>query len=623
MPTLEELQGGFSLGEWEVLPARGILCRDGEEVRPEPKVFGVLLALAQRNGDLVTNDELINEVWDGRAFGDEPILRCISLLRKHFRDTRPYEYIENLPRRGYRLCKTVELHAAREAQNEPGVQEGRSLARWRFVALAVITAMVAVAIYVATRDSVPPPTPKSIAILPIRSLSENPANLYIADGIQSSLGQRLIELPDFTIRIVRVPQEGDWPDVANALRVENLISGSVMVESGMLRVDYQVIDGDGVVLIAGDESGPREDLFAIQERLVRAIYDALAGSQAPALISLVAPNSAAYDSYRRGVYALEHRFEGTNLEEAIRLFKASIDIDETYGPAYLGLATAYALLPDYRDEAWEDSLELALRTVDEGVSNDRSIAEPAGAIYGFVHYQRKEWAEAQQHYQRAIDAKVVDSNAFSWYSQMLAGVGRLDDARETALRGLEIYPDSTVLNSRIAMVYTWLNNNAMAHRYFARANDLHATGIIHNMAYVLLLTRGGQFELARQLTFASASAQGASTDWIDPVFGALEDPSRAAEGLAAINAAWEDGQVIPHIVILARTLLGDVDGAMEIAGLLDQPGETFSMEILYIDELAPLRQHEDFLPLLDKLGITAHWAANGCEWITDDLVCDR
>ncbi len=618
MPTREELQGGFSIGEWEVLPARGILRRGDEEIRPENKPFLVLLALAQRDGDLVTNEELIDEVWDGRAQSDEPILRCISLLRRHFGDQRPYKYIENVPRRGYRVCPPVELHAARASKNEPGVEEGRSLGWWKAV---VATMALAFAAVVPWMWLTPPPPPASLAVLPVDNLSGDPANQYIAEGIHRALGQRLSELPDRTIKIIRTPQKGDWASMRRRLGVESLLIASVQIEKSTLKVDYQVIDDDDVVILGGKESGSVDNLFGLQERVARAIHRALADAQAPALIERMAPDSVAYNSYVRGMYMLEHRFKRSNLEESIRLFQESIAMDESYGPAYLGLATAYALLPDYRDKPWQEHLELALATIDKGVSMDPSIADPAGAIYGFVYYQRKEWSKAENAYARAINSPVVDSNAFSWYSQMLASVGRLHDARDVALDGEEIDPDSTVVNSRVAMIYTWLGNAAKAHEFFARANDLDATGIIHDMAHVLLLTRSGKTRLAQELTFAAAKGENASTDWIEPVFRGLEDPQLARTGLDAINRAWEARQVIPHIVVLARSLLGDVDGAMEIAWLLDQPGETFSMELLYIDELAPLRQHADFMPLLESLGVVDYWQQVGCRWEDDRVVC--
>ena len=191
-------------------------------------------------------------------------------------------------------------------------------------------------------------------------------------------------------------------------------------------------------------------------------------------------------------------------------------------------------------------------------------------------------------------------------------------------RGEVIDPDSTVINSRIAMIYTWLGNTGKAHEYFERANDLDATGIIHDMAYALFLKRTGQLDKSRTMTLAAATAGEYEISWINPVYTALAEPTaeNAQAALDAINKTWDEGEVIPHIVILVRTLLGDVEGAMAIARLLDNPGETFSMEILYIDELAPLRRHPEFIQLLESLNVVAHWEDVGCRWEDGEVRCD-
>ena len=622
MLKIEKLDGGFDLGEWEILPAQGVLRRAGEEVRPEPKVFAVLLALAQRDGNVVSKDELIEEVWEGKAFSDEPILRCISLLRGHFHDKKPFEYVETLQRRGYRLLKPVILHVDKTAADDPsGNAESARPILWKIVPAAIALGFIAVAVL--TWMPRGEPAVRSLAILPCANLSSDAANQYIVEGVKNTLARRLTELREFTIKNVRAAQEGEAVDVATLLDVESLLNCSVEIHAGTVRVGYEIVRGnDGVSMLAGEETGALPNLFAVQERLAYAVRDELAGSRTPALISLAEPDSAAYNSYMRGMYALEHRFEKQNLEESIRLFQESIEQDESYGPAYLGLAMSLALMPDYRELDWQEHLDMALATIEKGVALDPTLADPASAIDGFVHYQRKEWTLAEADYKRAINARVVDSNAFSWYSQMLAAVGRLRTARDVALAGTVVNPDSTVVNSRVAMVYTWLNDTARADEYFSRASDLDATGIIHDLAYALYLIRTGQLEMSRNVAYSAAKTLGASTVWIDPLYRALADPAYAEEGLAAINQSWAARDVLPHVVILGRAMLGDVDGAMEIAWLLEEPGETFSMELLYIDELAAMRQHPDFMRLLESLGVTAYWQDAGCYWENDRVHCD-
>ena len=626
MYTNEELYDGFVLGGFTVLPAKGLIETNGDSIQPEPRVFEVLLALARRDGNLVTKDELIEECWDGKAFSDEPILRCISLLRGHLQDHRPYQYIETLPRRGYRLLRSVELLGKPDAETQevPRRDPAQSARNWRLVTGIVVFGLIVVSALSWLTPGTPNATGvKSIAILPVDNLSDDPENAFIAEGLRNVLAARLSELTEFSIKNAFEEYDSSPDKVARKLRVESVLVSSLQRQRDELQVTWLIVRGsDGVTIGSGQVLGNLSEFFDLQEDLAVAVRNELAGPETPQLIEQYEPDSAAYRSYIRGRYALEHRLEKANLEDAIRLFSESIALDKRYGPAYLGLATAYALMPDYLGADLDRYLNLATETIEDGIEMDPTIRDPAGAIYGFVYYQRKEWDKAEANYRRAVGATVVDSNAFSWYSQMLANVGRMQESLDVALAGEAVYPDSTIINSRIAMVYTWLNDSANANEYFARANDLDATGIIHIMAHALLLQRQGQGDKSRELTLAAAGMEGTPTDWIGPVYRGLADPAYAAEGLAAVNGIWEQGLVIPHIVLLVRTLLGDIDGAMDVAGQLDeQPGEYFSMEILFIDELAPLRAHPEFMPLLENLGVVEHWKNVGCTWSDDKLQC--
>lgn len=91
--SLDRLNRGFRLGEWEVLPQRACIRSGDEDIRLEPGVMKVLPALAQRNSDPVSRDELVDEVW-GRRTADGPIDRRIASLRKAFGDREePRRYI--------------------------------------------------------------------------------------------------------------------------------------------------------------------------------------------------------------------------------------------------------------------------------------------------------------------------------------------------------------------------------------------------------------------------------------------------------------------------------------------------------------------------------------------------
>jgi TolB-like protein/DNA-binding winged helix-turn-helix (wHTH) protein/Tfp pilus assembly protein PilF len=103
------LNSGFRLGHWSVYPPHGSISDGGDAVHLEPKVMGVLMALAAREGEVVTRDEFIQKVWMGRVVSDEVLSRCISLLRSALGDNpRKPIFVQTVPRVGYRLIVPVE-----------------------------------------------------------------------------------------------------------------------------------------------------------------------------------------------------------------------------------------------------------------------------------------------------------------------------------------------------------------------------------------------------------------------------------------------------------------------------------------------------------------------------------
>jgi hypothetical protein len=93
--------------------------------------------------------------------------------------------------------------------------------------------------------------------------------------------------------------------------------------------------------------------------------------------------------------------------------------------------------------------------------------------------------------------------------------------------------------------------------------------------------------------------------------------------LQTLDVAAAERLVPPFIEIVARAVLGDLDGAMQFATLLELPGEIFEMDLLFIPELRALRQHPDFMPLLERLGVVDYWVSAGCEWAEDRVTCQQ
>ena len=114
---------------------------------------------------------------------------------------------------------------------------------------------------------------------------------------------------------------------------------------------------------------------------------------------------------------------------------------------------------------------------------------------------------------------------------------------------------------------------------------------------------------------------GGTEAWIDPVFAALDDATQRDAALAAVDAAATQDGISKQIEFIVRVVLDDLDGAMRVARLLESEGEVFEMDLLFIPEVQPLREHPEFESLLDALGITEYWRARGCAWTGTGAVC--
>jgi DNA-binding winged helix-turn-helix (wHTH) protein/TolB-like protein/tetratricopeptide (TPR) repeat protein len=621
VPTKEELLQGFRIGDWEVFPARGILrCGDQEE-SPEPKVFELLMALAIRDGDVVTKEDLVAEVWDGYPIGDDSITRCVAQLRKHLGE-QGKSYVKTLTRRGYRLDVPVALTDDAPSTVDPREQATSLLNQGRlWMWFAGIVVIVIIGIWVGSPDS-----QRSIAVLPFENLTGDPSNQYRATGFKVELLHTLGNIQNLTVKDGKVSYPGlSAEQIAARLDVDFVLSGALQRVGDTLKFTYAVERGsNGRTVSAGEVAGEIGDEFALQGQLATMVRNDLVGESTQHLISENRdPNSAGFDRYMRGMHAFERRGRGglDNLDAAVALFEESIELDSTFGPAYLSLASAYALLPDYRDAPLDETHATALELVERAVAVDPNLIAAASAVQGFVFHKQRRWDEAEAAYLRATTADLVDSTAFNWYSLMLGAVGRLDDALSQILVAQEIDPSSAIINSRTAIVYTWLGESERAGDYYDRASQLGASGEIHVLGQALLLMRAGRFEDAAELAGAGVELAGGNTEWIGPLFAAVNDPAARGDALAAIEAAFADSRLDPRLEIIARTMLDDEDGAMAVAMALAESGDILEMDVLFMQELRPLRMHADFTTLMDKLGVLDYWNNNGCAWKDDKVRC--
>lgn len=98
----------FRLGPLLVEPERLTLIGDGENITLEPRMMEVLVALAERAGEVISAEQLLIDVWHGSFYGDNPVHKTIAQLRRKLGDdSRQPRFIETIRKRGYRLLPKV------------------------------------------------------------------------------------------------------------------------------------------------------------------------------------------------------------------------------------------------------------------------------------------------------------------------------------------------------------------------------------------------------------------------------------------------------------------------------------------------------------------------------------
>lgn len=601
----------------------------GGSLHLEPKVMGVLLCLADHAGDVVTRDEFVERVWGGRIVSDEVLSRCISLLRTQLNDNpRDPRFIQTLPKLGYRLIEPVvplQTPAAPDegtAQVSPDSPAMAATPRRRFFGFLAAILLAAVAMTLWLRfdgGESPSRADRSVVVLPFVNHSDDERDEYFSDGLTEELIDRLANAPG--LRVVASTSafafkggRADVREIAGELGVNYVLEGNVRKSGERIRITAQLIEAEsGFHLWSKRFDTTMSDIFTVQDQIANGIVGELeprlsAGAPAePARPTEVMP---AYELLLQGRYHLKRR-EDASLRRSIELFEQAIGMDPGFGQAYRELARAYVLLPEYSYEDRDEMYELAIATLERGIAADPLLEEQAHDVLALVHFNRREWIEAERYFRRALSSSPHDPSVHQWYSQHLASVGDMSASLREVLEAKKLDLLSPVVNDRLAVAYLWVDDDERARQQFELADELGLGPSANPEAYLVLLLRQGDYAGAREMLVDLQRLFARATGWIDPFIAAMGDPSQIAAAKGALSEAAMEHAISPKYLFGALVYLGDADGAMDVAFELAHGPSDFDVEFLFARETAILRCHPRFAELAESIGLARYWATYG------------
>ncbi len=464
-------------GVFELDPATGELRKAGRRVRLRPQPARVLMILASRRGQVVSREELRNEIWGSDTFVDfeHGVNLCIRQIREALNDDADApRYIETIPRRGYRFIAQTEEYMAGLADAVPARGSDGAAARpplsqddtasphiaitWRRGALilawaAVALGMVAVPLvstplrHLLLRNQPPPLHVGSIAVLPLENLSRDPDQEYFADGMTDELITDLAKI--HTLRVISrnsvMQYKGKHepvPQIGRELNVDAVVEGTVTRFGDRVRITAQLIAArEDRHLWADSYEGDLRNILALQDDVTTAIAKQISIQLTPQEQTQFrrarAVDPVGHQFYLRGLYELRNHTVESNAK-AIEHFQRAIAVDPQDALAYEGLAVAYILSPD---EAPKSVMPKAKAAALKAIELDDSLAEAHSSL-GFVKLVFDwDWAAAEQELKKALELNPNSPRAHTDYARYLLLVPhRADEAIRNVHRAYELDP---------------------------------------------------------------------------------------------------------------------------------------------------------------------------------------
>ena len=522
-------QQPIRFGEDYELDLRPRRLRRGRHVLKLERIpLEILVLLLEHKAEIVTRDQIVSRVWGQGVFldTDNSINGAIRKIRQVLKDdAETPRFVQTVTGQGY--CFIAPVFPPEEASNAQAsereasaitsrdrdfvsqldgwlqsrglrIEEGserkaeasadaeaargpRTQNTWRWIVLGgvALVALLAVVFTVIRRRPADAAAPKikSLAVLPLKNLSGDSSQEYLADGITEALIGRLAAIHDLRVvsrtSVMRFKEtQPSLPEIGKALGVDAIVEGSVIREGSRIRVHAQLIRS------ATDdhfwsESYDRElgDVLSLESDVAQAIAAkvevTVTGQERSRLVAARHISPEVYESYLKGQFALRKSNNRTDLEEAIRYFEDAIKKDPAFAGAYVGLADAYnALGTVFVGGSPAETRSNVISAARKALELDPGLAE-AHVQLARVYQVEWRWRDAEAEYRKALQLRPNDAAAHLGFAKWLLAEGRTEEAMDWSKRARELDPLAVTGTDLAWILFS-------ARRYDEAIRELHA-----------------------------------------------------------------------------------------------------------------------------------------------------
>jgi TolB-like protein/Flp pilus assembly protein TadD len=587
--------------------------------------------LLENHGEVVTREELQKKLWPADTFVDfdHGLNKAINKIREALSDSAESpRFVETVARRGYRFLAEVKVDDAAPSRNlETTVDSPRaigpsdfakrvlSLQAWKVFAFVLLLLGASLAAWKLHFWNRPSPIIRSLAVLPLESLSNDASQDFFADGMTDELISDLGQISELRVisrtsvmayKHARKP----LPQIARELKVDAVVEGTVLRSGDQVRITAQLIEASADKhLWSQSYEGELRDALTLQNKVARAIADQIRISLNPqeqaALKSAKVVNPEAYVSYLKGRYFWNKR-TGDSLKVALAYFNQAIEEDPKYAQAYSGLADTYALLGDWQYAVMtpKEALPKAKAAAIKALELDSTLGEAHNSLAFCLDGFDWDFESAGKEFLRAIELNPGYATAHHWYAWHLALLRRYDEAIAEMKKAENLDPLSLVINADLAELLV------LAHSYDESIQQSRKTiemdpnfGLAHNHLAQAYLKKQMNDEAVAELKKAVQLSGGSPTCIANlaRAYVASGKRSEAEKLLSDLKKRSNPSHSLASEIAVIYVALGDTNQA--ITWLEKGYQERFNPGVLLRPGFDPLRSDPRFEDLMSRIGL--------------------
>jgi TolB-like protein/DNA-binding winged helix-turn-helix (wHTH) protein/Flp pilus assembly protein TadD len=641
MQKTEQPYRRLRFGVFEMDLRAGELRKHGMQVRLQKQPFQVLAMLLEHPGEVVTREELQKSLWAVDTFVDfdHGLNKTINKIREALGDSAESpRFVETVSRRGYRFLaevKNVDVDAATvpipgtEVRSGPQDSEvaktvsqpitheraARSLTWGRLGAVLAMGLVILAGWLLYLKNRPASSLIRSLAVLPLESLSGDASQDYFADGMTdeliTDLGQisalRVISRTSvMSYKRVRKP----LPQIARELNVDGVVEGTVLRSGNQVRITAQLIKAsDDKHLWAHSYEGDFRDALALQNQVARSIAEEIRINVSPReqteLKTVKVVNPQAYESYLKGRFFWNKR-TADGLKVAAAYFNQAVEEDAKYPQAYSGLADTYALLGDWQYAVMtpKEALPKAKAAAIKALELDSNLGEAHNSLAFCLDGFDWDFSAAEKEFQRAIELSPSYATAHHWYAWHLSLLGRNGEAISEMKKAKDLDPLSLIINADLAELYLIGHSYDESIQQSRRTLEMDANfALAHNQLAQAYLQKQMFGEAVGELQKAIKISGGSPTFTANlaRTYAAMGKRNEAIELLDDLRKHSSPGYSRASEIAAVYVALGDSDRAM--TWLEKGFEERFNPGVLLRPGFDPIRADPRFQNLLRRIGL--------------------